>query len=236
MSLISCNNISVGYDGSVVADNINFEVCDGDYICILGENGAGKSTLVKSILGLIPTVKGNIVFGDGLNQTEIGYLPQQTQIQKDFPASVYEIVISGLSGKKRTLPFYTKRDKHIAMHNMKALDIGTMKNKCYRELSGGQQQRVLLARAMCATEKLLLLDEPITGLDPKAAVNFYNVIKNLNHNGISVITVTHDISGGIKDAKKILYVTREKSYFYSKEEFLNSVFYKNCNGGDICDI
>lgn len=231
MSLIECKDTAVGYDGTIVADNINFTVNDGDYICILGENGAGKSTLIKSLLGLIQPVKGKISFGEGLKQTEIGYLPQQTQIQKDFPASVYEIVLSGLSGKMSKLPFYTKKDKHIAMHNMKVLEIGDMKNKCYRELSGGQQQRVLLARALCATGKLLLLDEPITGLDPLAAANFYNVIKSLNHSGITVITVTHDVSGGIRDAGKILYISCEKSCFYTKEEFLHSEFYINYNGG-----
>ncbi len=231
MSLIECKETAVGYDDTVVADNINFTVENGDYLCILGENGAGKSTLIKSLLGLIPPVKGEISFGDGLKQTEIGYLPQQTQIQKDFPASVYEIVISGLSGKTSKLPFYTKKDKHIALHNMKVLEIENMKNKCYRELSGGQQQRVLLARALCATGKLLLLDEPITGLDPLAAANFYDVIKGLNHNGIAVITVTHDISGGIRDAGKILYISHEKSCFYTKEEFLRSELYMNYNGG-----
>ena len=231
MSLIECKDTAVGYDGAVVADNINFTVENGDYVCILGENGAGKSTLIKSLLGLIPPVRGEIVFGDGLKQTEIGYLPQQTQIQKDFPASVYEIVISGLSGKTSKLPFYTKKDKHIALHNMKVLEIENMKNKCYRELSGGQQQRVLLARALCATGKLLLLDEPITGLDPLAAANFYDVIKGLNHNGIAVITVTHDISGGIRDAGKILYISHEKSCFYTKEEFLSSELYMHYNGG-----
>ena len=231
MSLIECKETAVGSDDTVVADNINFTVENGDYLCILGENGAGKSTLIKSLLGLIPPVKGKISFGDGLKQTEIGYLPQQTQIQKDFPASVYEIVISGLSGKTSKLPFYTKKDKHIALHNMKVLEIENMKNKCYRELSGGQQQRVLLARALCATGKLLLLDEPITGLDPLAAANFYDVIKGLNHNGIAVITVTHDISGGIRDAGKILYISHEKSCFYTKEEFLRSELYMNYNGG-----
>lgn len=219
MSLIECRNAAVGYDGAVVAGNINFTVENGEYMCILGENGAGKSTLVKSILGLIPTVKGEILFGDGLKQTEIGYLPQQTQIQKDFPASVYEIVISGLAGKLSKLPFYTKKEKHIAMHNMEVLGIENMKNKCYRELSGGQQQRVLLARALCATGKLLLLDEPITGLDPVAAVNFYSTVKSLNHNGIAVITVTHDIAGGISDASKILYMGHEKIFCCTKEEF-----------------
>lgn len=231
MSLIQCKDAAVGYDGLTVADKINFAVENGDYVCILGENGAGKSTLIKSLLGLIPLVGGSIAFGDGLKQTEIGYLPQQTQIQKDFPASVYEIVLSGRSGKTALLPFYTKKDKHIAMHNMKVLGIEEMKNKCYRELSGGQQQRVLLARALCATGKLLLLDEPITGLDPLAAANFYDVIKGLNHSGISVITVTHDISYGIRDAKKILYISHEKSSFYTKEEFLNSELYGNYNGG-----
>lgn len=233
MSLIECKNLSVGYDGVTVAENINFTVSAGDYICILGENGVGKSTLIKSILGLIPTVKGEILFDGGLKRTEIGYLPQQTQIQRNFPASVYEIVISGLSGKMSKLPFYTKKDKHLAMHNMKVLGIDNMKNKCYRELSGGQQQRVLLARALCATGKLLLLDEPITGLDPMAAAAFYNTVKNLNHGGIAVITVTHDVAAGICDAKKILYIGREKSFFYTKEEFLNSNLYTNCGGGGI---
>ncbi|MDD3140716.1 MAG: ATP-binding cassette domain-containing protein, partial [Lachnospiraceae bacterium] len=173
MGLLSCHNVSFTYDGKTVLSNINFEINPGDYLCILGENGAGKSTLIKGILNLKKVATGRILTGDGLKTNEIGYLPQQTQVQKDFPASVNEIVISGRLNNCGMRPFYSKEDKKVANSNMEKLGIYGLRKSCYRELSGGQQQRVLLARALCATKKLLLLDEPITGLDPVMSVELY---------------------------------------------------------------
>ncbi|MBF1190021.1 MAG: ABC transporter ATP-binding protein, partial [[Eubacterium] sulci] len=194
MAQIICQNLSVGYDSKIILENLSFEVNKGDYLCIVGENGSGKTTLIKSILGLIPTISGKLETGDGLKSNEIGYLPQQTVVQRDFPASVREIVLSGCQGRMGLRPFYSKSDKLLAEENMRKMEITDLSKRCYRELSGGQQQRVLLARALCATQKLLLLDEPVSGLDPRVTAGMYQTIKSLNEEGISIIMISHDVN------------------------------------------
>ena len=193
MSYIECENLALGYEGKAVVSGLNFKVNKGDYLCVLGENGAGKSTLIKTLLNLIDKVSGRIEYGDGLKDYEIGYLPQQTVVQKDFPATVWEVVLSGTLAGSGFKPFYGKKEKSLAIEKMRELDITDLKKKCYRNLSGGQQQRVLLARALCATSKVILLDEPVTGLDPKVTAEFYELLKELNDKGITVIMVSHDL-------------------------------------------
>ena len=180
MFQLICDQVSVGYDGKAVLQNLNFTVNAGDYLCIVGENGSGKSTLMKTILGLRPPIDGKIETGDGLKQNEIGYLPQQTAAQKDFPASVQEIVLSGCQARCGLRPFYNQQEKQLARENIQKMQIESLTKRCYRELSGGQQQRVLLARALCATRKMLLLDEPVSGLDPKVTAKMYQLIAELN--------------------------------------------------------
>ena len=183
MSYITCKDLAVGYDGRSVASGLNFSIDKGDYLCIVGENGAGKSTLVKTLLGLLKPVSGEIKFGDDLTSHDIGYLPQQTPVQKDFPATVWEVALSGALTKCGARPFYGRKEKQLAQSQLERLGIWNIRRECYRHLSGGQQQRVLLARALCATENLLLLDEPVTGLDPVATAQFYQMIQQLNENG-----------------------------------------------------
>lgn len=221
MSLLTIKDLSLGYENMTVVDGLNFTVEAGDYLCIVGENGSGKSTLMKTILQLQKPLKGEVLVGDGLLSKEIGYLPQQTVIQKDFPASVKEIVISGCQGQMGLRPFYSKKEKEIARKNMERMGITEYKDLCYRELSGGQQQRVLLARALCATRKVLLLDEPVAGLDPKVTLEMYEVIKKLNDSGITIIMISHDIGAAVKYATKILHIGKEL-FFGSKEEYLES--------------
>ena len=221
MTQIECKNISIGYDKNAILSNLSFSIENGDYLCILGENGAGKSTLMKTILGLIPIISGKIEFENGLTKKDIGYLPQQTIVQKDFPATCYEIVISGFQNRCGLRPFYNKTEKQKALDIMKEIGIEKLKNKCFRELSGGQKQRVLLARALCSTQKILLLDEPVGGLDPKATEEMYEIIDKLNKNGITVIMISHDVSSALKYAKHILFVN-SNSFFGTKEEFENS--------------
>ena len=200
MSILKCEHLTLGYDGKAVVSDLNFEINKGDYLCIVGENGSGKSTLMKTILNLQSPLSGEIIMGDGLNKNEIGYLPQQTVVQRDFPASVWEIVLSGCLSSSPLKPFYSKGDKKRALENMERMNITALKNRCYRELSGGQQQRVLLARALCATKTLLLLDEPVSGLDPKVTAQMYSLIKELNGQGITIIMISHDIHAAVEYA------------------------------------
>lgn len=219
---IICRNATLGYEDGIVTENLNFTVNSGDYLCILGENGSGKSTLIKALLGLKPQVSGEIIWCNGFSAKDIGYLPQQTPVQRDFPASVREIVMSGCLSKKGFHPFYNSVEKSLAMDNMKKLGIESLAKKCYRELSGGQQQRVLLARALCATNKMLLLDEPVTGLDPHAQIEFYELIADLNRQGISIIMVSHDINSTIKYASHILHISKKQLFFGTSADYLKS--------------
>ena len=219
---IECRNLALGYDGKVVAEGLDFEVCQGDYLCIVGENGAGKSTLIKTLLKLNAPIRGEVVLNDELTSGGIGYLPQQTEVQRDFPASVREIVLSGCLKKSGFRPFYTKEQKKIATENMKKLGIENLEKCSYRELSGGQQQRVLLARALCASEKILLLDEPAAGLDPVVTTEMYSVIEELNKSGITVVMVSHDINSAVRYAKHILHISHKPLFFGSAEDYVNS--------------
>ncbi len=231
MAQITCRDLSFAYDGETVLSDINFSLDAGAYLCIVGENGSGKSTLMRGILGLKQPSKGEIVFDD-LKPTEIGYLPQQTQIQRDFPASVREVVLSGRLNSMRGRLFYNAEDKAAAAENMERLGIDDIADRCYLELSGGQQQRVLLARAMCATKKLLLLDEPVTGLDPVAANEMYNLIKLVNLcDNTSVIMISHDIHAAVRYATHILHLGRSQLFFGTTAQYRESDLARRFVGG-----
>ena len=228
MPLLSFENIAIGYDNNPIVENLTFAIEKGDYLTILGENGAGKSTLLKTMLGLVKPLSGRIVFDAEVKKTDIGYLPQQTVVQRDFPASVWEIVISGCLSKNGLRPFYSKEDKALAEANIKRLGLEQLKKRCYRELSGGQQQRVLLARALCASDKILVLDEPVTGLDPKVTVQLYELIDSLNKEGITIIMISHDLQA-LKHANKVLHLGHQ-TFFGDKEDYLVSQEYKTFLG------
>ena len=222
MAQLTCQRLCVGYEGKSVLQELNFEIFAGSYLCIVGENGSGKSTLMKTILGLQPPISGRILTGDGLRKNEIGYLPQQTLVQKDFPASVKEIVLSGCQGRCGSRPFYSKEEKRLAAESIRKMQIESLSGRCYRELSGGQQQRVLLARALCATRKILLLDEPVSGLDPKVTAQMYTLIESLNRqDGITVIMISHDIAAAVKYASHILHIG-DTVFWGTKEAYLRS--------------
>lgn len=217
MPLLCCDDVTVGYNGHKVVENVSFAVDKGDYLYIVGENGSGKTTLMKTILGLLPPISGQIIFDDGLKSKEIGYLPQQTLIQRDFPALVQEIVLSGCLNRCGTRPFFNKNERKMAEQTMEQLGILDLSKRSYRELSGGQQQRVLLARALCATQKLLLLDEPVAGLDIYATEDMYTIIKDINEQqGIAVIMISHDIRAAEKYASTILDIN-QKAFFLNKQ-------------------
>ena len=225
MAQLSCQNLSLGYEGKEILSGLSFQVNSGDYLCIVGENGSGKSTLMRTVLGLKKPMSGKIFTGDGLSANEIGYLPQQTLVQRDFPASVKEIVISGNQGHCGLRPFYNKQEKELAAQNMKKMGILDLQNRCYRELSGGQQQRVLLARALCATKKMLLLDEPVAGLDPKVTADMYSLIDGLNkEDKITIIMISHDLDAAIKYASHILHIGKD-IFFGTKDEYIKSRFH-----------
>jgi zinc transport system ATP-binding protein len=242
MALITCRGVSFGYEGNAVVEGLDFEVQSGYYLCVVGENGSGKSTLIKGLLRLKSPSAGNILMGDdrnpidSLKSTEIGYLPQQTAAQKDFPASAYEVVLSGCLGARGILPFYSPKDRAAANKNIERLGIGHLKHRCYRELSGGQQQRVLLARALCATKKLLLLDEPTAGLDPVVTQEFYKLIATINKEaGITMILVSHDVVSAVKYASHILHLKNRQAFFGTTADYLHSevgkFFVRGVGGG-----
>lgn len=222
-SLIQCSHADFGYENQDAVVDVTMEVNPGDYVCIVGENGSGKSTLMKGMLGLLKPTKGTISVSDELKKSGIGYLPQQTAAQKDFPATVGEVVLSGCLSRRGNKPFYSIKEKALAEKNMERLGIAELAGQCYRDLSGGQQQRTLIARALCATDKLLILDEPITGLDPSAILEFYEIIRKLNQKeGVAILMVSHDITNVVKQAKKILHLKREVLFYGATEEYLKS--------------
>ena len=218
MSQLICHNLSVGYEGKKIISDLSFHVDAGDYLCIVGKNGSGKTTLMKTLLGLHKPMKGEVRAGEGLTLNTIGYLPQQTLVQRDFPASVREIVLSGFQGRCGLRPFYTKEEKKTAAQNLQRMGIRHLEKRCYRELSGGQQQRALLARALCATKKMLLLDEPVAGLDPMVTSEMYALIKSLNREGITIIMISHDVDAALKFATHILHIGDE-IFFGTRQKF-----------------
>ena len=232
MALLTCDNVSFAYENQIVAEQLSFHIEEGNYLCIVGENGTGKSTLMKGLLGLKKPYKGVITTSEGLRATEIGYVPQQTAVQKDFPASVYEVVLSGCLNGRGLLPGYSRADKEKALKQLQLLGIEELKNKSYRELSGGQQRRVLLARSLCATKKMLLLDEPMTGLDPVAVAEFYQILRKLNkEHKITIVMVSHDIREAMENADHILHLSHKEYFFGKTEEYSNSSIGKKLWGG-----
>lgn len=220
MALITVADVTITYDGLVAAENVSFSINKGDYLVIVGENGSGKSSIMKAMLGLVRPRSGKIAYGDDLARTSIGYLPQQTQAQRDFPASVEEVVLSGCVSRLGRRFFFSKEDKARADRAMEMLDITSMRKKPYRDLSGGQQQRALLARALCATDSLLLLDEPVTGLDPAATDELYAIVRRLNEEqGVAIAMVSHDLRDALRDARTVLVMDRGVSFFGSADEY-----------------
>lgn len=219
MAQLTCKNLILGYDSKMVVKDLSFSVNQGDYLCIIGENGSGKTTLMKTLLSLLKPIAGTIEFSDNLLKDELGYLPQQSDVQKDFPASVKEIVLSGCQSRCKNRPFYNKEEKMLAQKAMEKMEIADLQKRCFSDLSGGQQQRVLLARAICATQKMLLVDEPVSALDPSSTAEMYSLLQNLNKEGITIIMISHDIEGSLKYASHVLYIGKEV-FFGTKEEYL----------------
>ncbi len=233
MPLIEVNNASFRYDGKEVVGDLNFSIDRGDYLCIVGENGSGKSTLVKGLLGLKAPHSGTISFGDGLSAREIGYLPQQKDSQRDFPASVMEVVLSGTLNSLGLRPFYSRAQREIALAQLRCVGMIPLRNASFRELSGGQQQRALLARALAATKKLLILDEPIAGLDPLATADMYRLITHINRDhGITIIMVSHDLREAVHEAKRILHLENRQLFFGTSEEYRLNDIGRRFLGGD----
>ena len=222
MTLLTVKDLCIGYDGNAVADHINFSVLPGDYVCVLGENGAGKSTLIKTILSLLKPISGEFHFANGVARNSIGYLPQQQETQKDFPASVMEVVLSGFIGKMGFRPFFNKAEQAAANANIEKVGISHLVRRSFNELSGGQQQRVLLARALCATDKLLVLDEPTAGLDPEATANFYELINKLVKDGTAVIMVSHDTRTAVSHSTHILHLRKKHCCFGTTAEYIKT--------------
>ncbi len=230
--VLVCRGVSIGYDNRTAVKDVSFDLAQGDYLCVVGENGSGKSTLMKGLLGLLRLSSGRVEY-QGVRRTEIGYLPQQTVIQKDFPASVFEVVLSGCLNRRGLLSFYSRRDKERARSNMERLEIGDQGRASYRELSGGQQQRVLLARALCATEKLVMLDEPVSGLDPMMAQQMYHLLEKLNREGgVTIVMISHDIKSAVRYGNKILHLQVSPCFFGATSEYARTEVYRKMTGDD----
>lgn len=227
MAYLACNELAVGYDGRPVATRLSFAVGPGDLLCVIGENGAGKSTLIRTLLGLLAPVEGEVSFGDGLVSGEVGYLPQQGDVQRDFPASVGEIVLSGCLSRLGTRLFFGKEERRIANEALGRVGVSNLRNRPFSELSGGQQQRVLLARALCAASRLIVLDEPTTGLDPEASHSLYELLDNLRADGMAIIAVTHDVREALGHATHVLALDEPAPLFATVEE------YKKMQQGDV---
>lgn len=232
MDLLNCENLSFSYETKTVIKNLSFPVKEADYLCILGENGVGKTTLLKGLLGLKKKVSGQIKFSESLSKKDFAYLAQYNSVQNDFPASVLEVVLSGFaSSKNKFFTFYTKKEKQIAIENLKELSSEDLLNKSFMELSGGQKQRVLLARALCANKKILILDEPSSNLDVNITKDFFSLLKKINsEKNITIIMVLHDVKEALKNAKNILHLGKEKYFYGSLESYLESDFYKSFRG------
>lgn len=218
--LITCSHVDFGYENHDAVIDLNMEVCPGDYLCIVGENGSGKSTLIKGLLGLLKPTGGSLKIDEDLRRTGIGYLPQQTAAQRDFPASVREVVLSGCLSRRGSRPFYSREEKQLTAENMRRLGIEDLGRRCYRELSGGQQQRVLIARALCATRQMLILDEPVTGLDPSAIQDFYHLVRQLNREEhVTILMVTHDVGNVLQEAGKVLHLKQRVLFYGTAEDY-----------------
>lgn len=221
MALITLKDVTIAFEGIAAVENVNFEIRRGDYLLVIGENGSGKSTLIRAMLGLVHARNGSIQYGEGMRKSQIGYLPQQTAAQRDFPASVEEVVLSGCGNQLKPAQFFYNRAlREKALEKMRMLDIENLRKKSYRTLSGGQQQRVLLARALCATDSMLLLDEPVTGLDPASAEELYDLIRRLNReHGVTIVMVSHDLHAAMNDASHVLVVDRGISFYGTIDEY-----------------
>lgn len=216
--ILSAKDVAIGYEGSVIIRGIDFTIENGDYVCVVGNNGSGKSTLIKTVLGLMKPVSGKIEYAPSVKKNTIGYLSQQTDERKIFPATVWEIVLSGCLNIGSWKPFFTKEQKAVAKEKMKLLGIESLKNKAFYELSGGQKQRVLLARALCATQDLIVLDEPVSGLDPKVTYEFYSALKEINQSGVTVLMVSHDVKTALTYANKILLIGNADCVFFENKD------------------
>ena len=223
MIQIKASKLSIGYNFHTIVKNINFSIEYGDFVCIVGGNGVGKSTLIKTILGLYPPISGKITYDKNTRFEMIGYLPQRIEVASDFPASVYEIVLSGCLNRAKWRPFYTKKEKELAKRNIKLLGIEHIKTKSFKELSGGQQQRVLIARALCATNKLIILDEPFVGLDKNMVIQLEETIRNINKElGVTIIMVTHNFHSTLKDVNKVIELTKKGCTMYKSSEYFKT--------------
>ena len=232
--LIVCRNLTLGYEGQSVLTGLDLTIREGDYLCIVGDNGSGKSTLLRGLLGLISPMEGTIERAGELKKGNLGYLPQQTRAQRDFPATVLEVVLSGCLNRKGMRFFYSSAQKSEALMNMGKLGVLELKDKCYRDLSGGQQQRVLLARALCAANRLLILDEPITGLDPAAAQDLYKILSYLNRKeGMAIVMVTHDLRAALQSARTVLHIGHRANFHGSVADYLASPQGRRFKEGDV---
>lgn len=222
-NIITAKNLTIAFGKNKVIDSANFTIADGDFVCVVGANGSGKSTLIKSILNIIKINRGKIIYGKDITNTTIGYLPQESKVDQNFPTTVFEIVLSGTLGRLKFRPFYRKADKELAEKALDTLKISHLKDKSFADLSGGQKQKVLLARALTATSKVLILDEPSNHLDHNSKTDFYDTLKEINQDlNITIIMITHDLDADDLIGNKILAIENGRVKIHSTADFLRS--------------
>lgn len=214
MSIVSIKNLSFSYDKQIVLENIDLNIEDKDFLAIIGPNGGGKSTLLKLILGMNKIQQGVIKVLNEIpskNLSKIGYVPQNTNINTDFPIKVIEVVLMGHVGGKRPFIGYGKEEISCAMGALAQVGMQDFAHKKIGSLSGGQRQRVMIARALCAHPKVLLLDEPTASIDVEGQKKIYDLLKELNKT-ITVVVVSHDISVILGYAKKVAHINKTLTF------------------------
>jgi zinc transport system ATP-binding protein len=223
MGLITFSHVAFDYDGDVVVQGLNFAVNQGDYLAVVGENGSGKTTLLRGLLRLKAPLRGTVQFDPTLTAGDVGYLGQSRSEKRDFPASVGEVVLSGCLARRGLRPFYRPEDKRTAKEWAAVLGLAGLEKHCFAELSGGQQQRVLLARALCAAKRLLVLDEPAANLDPLVTADLYRIVAEVNRSkGMTVVMVSHDIASALLHATAVLHLKGEQAFFGTPAEYRRS--------------
>lgn len=230
--ILSVKDLNFNYGKIKILKDINFELDKGDYLGIIGANGSGKTTLIKVLLGLLQPSSGTVVYHQNiLEDNALGYVPQKTfGDHQNFPATVKEIVRTGLLANKGFLKQYNDEDNKKVVEILNRLNLCDLKNRKINKLSGGQQQRVLLARSLVSNPRVLILDEPTSALDPEVREDFYQLLETVNKSGVTIILISHDLQSIEPYLNKVLLLDRKILFFGNPKDFNKTVSAKSYLG------